>query len=165
MNRKLSFALAIALSAFCLQVTLAADSGPATPPAAAQADSSLDKARQYIAARQWDAALSELKRVDARRNADWNNLMGYTLRKSSTPDLTASERYYDAALRIDPHHRNALEYSGELYLMKGDLARAQSRLSTLATECAARCEQYVDLRAAIDRYLANGNKYTPKGEW
>lgn len=165
MNSKPSFALAIALSAFCLQVTLAADMAPTTPTAAARKDASLDKARQYIDARQWDAALKELKRVDDRGNADWNNLMGYTLRKGGTPDLAASERYYDAALKIDPRHRNTLAYSGELYLMKGDLAKAQTRLSTLATECSAKCEQYDELRAAIDRYQANGNRYVAKGNW
>ncbi|MFX1678589.1 tetratricopeptide repeat protein [Mitsuaria sp. CC2] len=166
MNTKTSFALAIALSAFCMQLTMAADMAPAAPTAAAaRKDTSLDKARQYIDARQWDAALKELKRVDERASADWNNLMGYTLRKSSTPDLAASERYYDAALKIDPRHRNALEYSGELYLMKGDLPKAQARLATLAAECSAKCEQYDELRAAIDRYQANGNKYVVKANW
>lgn len=165
MNSKTSFALAVALSAFCMQLTMAADMAPAAPVAAARKDTSLDKARQAIEARQWDAALKELKRVDDRGSADWNNLMGYTLRKGSTPDLAASERYYDAALKIDPRHRNTLAYSGELYLMKGDLAKAQARLSTLATECSAKCEQYDELRAAVDRYQANGNKYVAKGNW
>jgi hypothetical protein len=164
MNSKASFALAIALSAFCMQLTMAADLAPAAPTAARK-DTSLDKARQYIDARQWDAALKELKRVDDRASADWNNLMGYTLRKGRTPDLAASERYYDFALKIDPHHRNTLEYSGELYLMKGELPKAQARLATLSTECSAKCEQYDELRAAIDRYQANGNKYVAKGSW
>jgi len=104
-----------------------------------------------------------LKRVDDRGSADWNNLMGYTLRKSANPDLTASERYYDTALRIDPHHRNALEYSGELYLMKGDLTKAQERLALLAAECRMGCEQLADLKESISRFQANGNKYVAKG--
>ncbi|MCX2865571.1 tetratricopeptide repeat protein [Paucibacter sp. PLA-PC-4] len=160
MSRKFTAALGIALTAFTMQLTMAADMGTQTV-----AKDKLDSARQYIQARQWDAALRELKQVEDRTSADWNNLMGYTLRKSTTPDLVASERYYDAALRIDPRHRNALEYSGELYLMKGDLPRAQSRLATLATECASKCEQYTELLEAINRYQANGNKYLPKGNW
>ena len=115
-------------------------------------------ARALIAAKQWSAALDDLKRVNDTTSADWNNLMGYTLRKSRTPDLAASEKHYDEALRINPHHRNSLGYSGELYLMKGDLDKAQARLATLATECAASCEQYADLKAAIERYKAAGNK-------
>jgi Flp pilus assembly protein TadD len=160
MNTKTSFALAIALSAFCMQLTMAADMAPAAPTAAAaRKDTSLDKARQYIDARQWDAALKELKRVDERASADWNNLMGYTLRKSSTPDLAASERYYDAALKIDPRHRNALEYSGELYLMKGELPKAEQRLAALGVACNKSCSEFSDLQRAIERYKANGQKY------
>ncbi len=123
----------------------------------------LANARTMIESRQWAAALSELKRVDARDSADWNNLMGYTLRKSANPDLAVSERHYDAALRIDPHHRNALEYSGELYLMKGDLAKAQARLTALASECKAGCTQLSELKDAIARYQQNGNNYVAKG--
>ena len=85
--------------------------------------------------------------------------------RAAAPDLAASERYYDAALRIDPHHRNTLEYSGELYLMKGDLAKAQSRLASLQAECGTSCSQYGDLKAAIDRYQSNGNKYVASGSW
>lgn len=154
-------AAALAAALF-LQPARAADTmAPAAAPTAA-ADA-LAAARTLIEARQWAAALSELKRVDARDSADWHNLMGYTLRKSSQPDLAASERHYDAALRIDPHHRNALEYSGELYLMKGDLARAQARLAALAGECKASCAQHSELKEAIARYLQNGNQYVAKG--
>jgi len=58
------------------------------------------------------------------RSADWHNLRGYVLRKSSTRDLGASERHDDEALCIDPHQRNAFECSGELYLMKRELDKA-----------------------------------------
>ncbi len=116
-----------------------------------------------IDARQWGAAIAELKRVNDPSSADWNNLMGYTLRKGATPDLAASEKYYDAALRIDPHHRNTLEYSGELYLMKGELAKAQSRLASLQAECGTNCSQYGELRTAIERFVSNGNKYVSNG--
>ncbi|WP_238139703.1 tetratricopeptide repeat protein [Roseateles aquatilis] len=163
MKSRTTLALALALGAFSMQL-MAADIAPPAPTPAAAKDP-LAAARKSIDARQWDAALKELRRVDDRGSADWNNLMGYTLRKSSTPDLAASERYYDAALRIDPHHRNALEYSGELYLMKGELPKAQARLAALASECSSRCEQHQELQAAIDRYVANGNKYVPSGKW
>ncbi|MDG0854329.1 tetratricopeptide repeat protein [Roseateles puraquae] len=156
-------ATALVLPLIC-QTARAADMSPpiaATGPATAL--NRLATARSLIESRQWAAALAELKRVDDRGSADWNNLMGYTLRKSANPDLTASERYYDTALRIDPHHRNALEYSGELYLMKGDLTKAQERLALLAAECRMGCEQLADLKESISRFQANGNKYVAKG--
>ena len=162
----MKFALILALSAasFATQLAQAADTPePPAPRAAAPTADKLATARKLIEARQWAAAIDELKRVDDRSSADWNNLMGYTLRKGAAPDLAASERYYDAALRIDPHHRNTLEYSGELYLMKGDLAKAQQRLASLASECASSCSQYADLKGAIDRYQANGNKFVAAG--
>ncbi|WP_431102884.1 tetratricopeptide repeat protein [Roseateles noduli] len=143
----------------------AADMSPPPSAAPAPAANTLTIARQLIQSRQWEAARDELKRVDDRRSADWNNLMGYVSRKAGNPDLAASERYYDEALRIDPHHRNALEYSGELYLMKGDLPKAQARLASLATECKSSCEQHTELKEAIARYQANGNKYVAKGGW
>jgi len=156
-------ALTLCAAALLAQPVLAADMmAPGAAPAPAAADP-LAAARALIDSRQWAAALAELKRVDARDNADWNNLMGYTLRKSASPDLAASERHYDAALRIDPHHRNALEYSGELYLMKGDLPKAQARLAALAGECKAGCAQLSELKDAIARYQDNGNKYVAKG--
>ena len=161
---KLAHILVLSAVSFTLQVAYSADTPePAAPHAAAPAADKLAPARKLIEARQWGAAITELKRVNDPASADWNNLMGYTLRKGTTPDLAASEKYYDAALRIDPHHRNTLEYSGELYLMKGDLAKAQSRLASLKSECGTSCSQYGDLKTAIDRYVANGNKYVSNG--
>ena len=161
---KLAHILVLSAVSFTLQVAYSADTPePAAPHAAAPAADKLAPARKLIEARQWGAAITELKRVNDPASADWNNLMGYTLRKGTTPDLAASEKYYDAALRIDPHHRNTLEYSGELYLMKGDLAKAQSRLEALRAECGTSCSQYGDLKTAIDHYVANGNKYVSNG--
>ena len=171
MQARLSLAIPTALllaATLAPSLAQASDSPPAPAPAstAAPARAAADKlgrARTLIAARQWSAALEELRRVDDTGSADWNNLMGLTLRKGKTPDLAGSEKYYDAALRIDPHHRNTLEYSGELYLMKGELPKAQARLAALSTECGASCDQYGQLKAAIERYKAAGDKYVSTG--
>ena len=163
MTARHSFALALAAAALAPSFAFASDDAPAAPPAHAAAADKLGQARALIASRQWGPALDELRRVNDTGSADWNNLMGFVLRKGRTPDLAASEKYYDAALRIDPHHRNTLEYSGELYLMKGDLAKAQSRLAALSTECGPSCEQYRELKSAIDRYKAAGNKVVSTG--
>jgi tetratricopeptide (TPR) repeat protein len=152
-----------ALLATSAQWAVAADTAP-PPPAGAKAASAdkLGAARALIASKQWTAALEELRRVNDTGSADWNNLMGYSLRKGKTPDLAAAQRHYDEALRIDPHHRNALEYSGELYLMKNELGKAEARLASLAAECgAASCEQHADLKGAIERYKSAGNKFVP----
>jgi len=161
-HRTLALAATAALLALGSALAHAADTPAEAPPARGTADK-LAQARTLIAARNWSGALEELRRVDDAGSADWNNLMGFTLRKGRTPDLAASEKYYDAALRIDPHHRNTLEYSGELYLMKGDLQKAQARLASLQAECGGPCEQATQLKTAIADYQAHGNKYQSNG--
>jgi len=134
------------------QASYAADTPSAAPD-------KLSQARSLIKDKRWADAIAELKTVNDTGSADWNSLMGYTLRKSKTPDLDGSERFYNEALRINPTHRGALEYSGELYLMKGDLATAEKRLAALDKACTFGCDEYTDLKKAIERYKAAGNKY------
>ncbi len=119
----------------------------------------LGAARAHIKAARWADAVAELKKINDTRNADWNNLMGVAHRKLVPPDLAAAERHYDAALKLAPAHRGALEYSGELYLMKGELPRAEQRLAELVRVCAGPCEEHTDLKRSIERFKANGNKH------
>jgi opacity protein-like surface antigen len=127
-----------------------------TPPSPQPAPDKLSAVREQIAAKNWSGAIDELKRINDTGDADWNNLMGYSLRKSATPDFAGAEKFYNEALRIDPKHRGALEYSGELYLQTGNLARAEERLATLDRVCFFGCEEYSDLKKAIAQYKANG---------
>ncbi len=149
--------LSAAVLAFAApHAVLAADT---SEPATAAAPDKLSEARVLIKARKWSEAVTELKRVNDPASADWNNLMGFSIRRGSSPDLDASERYYNEALRINPGHRGALEYSGQLYLMKGDLASAEKRLAVLDKACTFGCDEYTDLKKAIERFKAAGNKY------
>ena len=122
------------------------------------ANDKLTPARTQIAAKNFPAAINELKRINDTGSADWNNLMGFSLRKAATTDYAAAEKFYDEALRIDPKHRGALEYSGELYLIIGNLPKAEERLATLDKVCKLPCEEFTDLKKAVARYKANGNK-------
>ena len=119
----------------------------------------LGTARALIVEKKWSVAIDELRKVNDSGNADWNNLMGYSLRKGPTPDYPGAERFYNEALRLDPKHRGALEYSGELYLMTGDLPKAEQRLAALDKVCTFSCSEYADLKKAVASYKANGNKY------
>ena len=157
MNLNLHRLIAAVVCALAVNAGFAADMTPASPSAAA-APEKLAVARGLVAEKKWAAAIEELKRVNDSGNADWNNLMGYSHRKARTPDLAAAERYYGAALQIDPKHRGALEYSGELFLQLGDLARAEQRLAALDKACFLPCEEFTELKNAIARFKANGNK-------
>lgn len=130
-----------------------------TSPSPSAAPDKLAAARDLIQQDKWVAAIEELKRVDDRSSADWNNLMGYSHRKAKVPDYAAAERYYNEALRIDPKHKGALEYSGELYLMLNQLPQAEARLAALDKVCMLPCAEYTDLKSAIARYKAHGNSY------
>jgi hypothetical protein len=137
----------------------AADTTPAAPDR-------LSPARERIAQKDWPGAVAALKQVEDARSADWNNLMGYSLRKSPNPDLAAAERFYDAALQIDPKHRGALEYSGELFLMTNRLALAEQRLAALDKACLLPCDEFTQLKQAVARYKANGNRWVASaGGW
>ena len=152
-------ALIVALSgAAALAPAAAADS----PSPTATASDKLATARALIADGKWAAAIEELKKVNDSGSADWNNLMGYSHRKAKSPDFATAERHYTEALRIDAKHRGALEYSGELYLMLGDLAKAEQRLAALDKACLFSCDEYKDLKAAVAAFKANGNKYVAK---
>ena len=115
--------------------------------------------RAHIEARQWAAAVAELHRVSEPASADWNNLMGYSLRMQPLADHAAAARFYEEALRIDPKHRGALEYAGELDLITGNLPKAEERLAALDKACRFSCGEYRDLKRAIERYKAAGNRY------
>jgi Flp pilus assembly protein TadD len=139
--------------AFLPGTVRAADMTEPAPAAEAQPDP-LAMARAHIEGRRWPAAIGALRQVNATGDPDWNNLMGYALRKQTPPDLDGAQRHYDAALKINPRHRGALEYAGELALMKGNLATAEAHLATLGRLCRSPCEALDDLRRAVDAYKA-----------
>ncbi len=150
-------ALVLAASlAVALHTAWAADTTPVERPAPRAPANPLAAAQDLIKAQKWGAAIAELRRADLSSNADWNNLMGYAQRKQAPPDLAAAQRFYDAALRINPQHQGALEYAGELALMKGDLVTAEKHLATLTTLCSSPCEPLDDLKKAVARYKATG---------
>jgi Flp pilus assembly protein TadD len=124
-----------------------------------KAPDKLTSARALIAQKNWAGAIDELKKVNDPASADWNNLMGYSLRKADAANIPEAEKFYTEALRIDPKHRGALEYSGELYLITGNLPMAEQRLAALDKACFMPCEEHTDLKRAVARYKANGNKY------
>ena len=112
----------------------------------------LTEARASIKAEKYNQAIQQLQAANETSSADWNNLMGYSLRKKQPPDLVGAEKYYQAALKIDPDHRGALEYYGKLKLINNDLPGAEALLARLDKACTFGCEEYSDLKGAIQKY-------------
>jgi Flp pilus assembly protein TadD len=109
-------------------------------------------ARASIKAEKYDQAIKQLQDANESSSAEWNNLLGYSLRKKQPPDLVGAEKHYQAALKIDPKHRGALEYYGELKLINNDLPGAEALLARLNKACFFGCEEYSDLKASIQKY-------------
>lgn len=112
----------------------------------------LIQSRESIKAEKYDQAIQQLQAANETSSADWNNLLGYSLRKKQPPDLVGAEKYYQAALKIDPDHRGALEYYGKLKLINNDLPGAEALLARLDKVCLFGCEEYSDLKEAIQKY-------------
>ena len=138
----LSAMLSLSTAAMSADMTPA---GPTTPSWQAQT-------RQFIEAKNFDQAVSVLLQADDKQSADWHNLMGYSLRKKTPPNLVEAEKHYQSALLKEPKHRGALEYYGELLLLKNDLAGAETMLSRLDKACTFGCEEYRDLKKSIAQF-------------
>lgn len=117
----------------------------------------LEQVRERIEAGEYRAALEQLETLRAEQPEDAGiyNLLGYSHRKLG--DFDEAERYYQRALSIDPEHRGANEYLGELYLQTDRPELARERLEVLDDACFFGCEEYDELEAAIREYEANSD--------
>jgi Flp pilus assembly protein TadD len=112
------------------------------------------EARRHNRAGEHAAALAKLEAaaLSSPDNADLENECGFALRKLGRFDEALA--HYDRALRLDPDHRGAHEYLGELHLQRGDVALARALLSGLDRLCPAGCEERDELDAAIRAHEA-----------
>jgi Flp pilus assembly protein TadD len=147
---KLIFSLMLAVSFLSMQGRAFADL-----PEPKKAESpNVTAARQAIEAKDFKSAVGHLtKAVQENPNdADAQNMLGYSYRKLGTFDK--SMEHYQKALKIDSNHRSAHEYLGELYLDMNQLGNAEKQLAALKKACPffGKCEEYDDLKEAIEKY-------------
>ena len=116
---------------------------------AAQKPTGYNKAVALIAAEKYQEAILPLQSAEkmAQNDADIQNLLGFAHRK--TGKLDAAGGYYQRALEINPKHKGALQYQGELFLVRGDRDAAQANLAKLDKICWLGCSEYDDLKKAI----------------
>jgi cytochrome c-type biogenesis protein CcmH/NrfG len=103
-------------------------------------------------AQDWPQVLTRMHAVVQREpnNADAWNELGHAARR--TGDLPAAFAHYEKALQINPRHRGAHEYVGEAYLVAGNVAKAEEHLKALDKLCLLPCEEYTELKEAIQRW-------------
>ena len=111
--------------------------------------SQLNEAVALIATEKHQEAIMPLQSAEksAQNDADIQNLLGFVHRKTGKLDVASS--YYQRALEINPKHKGALEYQGELFLMLGDKDAAEANLAKLDKICWLGCSEYDDLKKAV----------------
>jgi Flp pilus assembly protein TadD len=125
-------------------------------PAAAKTDPDYATGKKAIDVKDWPRAITALNAAAQRdgNNADIQNLLGYAQRNSGNLDVAL--KHYDKALALNPKHRGAREYLGELYLMQNNLAKAEEQRAALDKLCFLPCEELTELREKIDDYKKKG---------
>jgi tetratricopeptide (TPR) repeat protein len=113
-------------------------------------DRAMRDSRDAVKKQQWERAVALLQPyLQAQpQDADGHNLLAFSLRKLGRHG--ESETAYDRALAIDPNHLGAHEYRGELMLLLGRREQALVHLQALERLCGLQCEEYLELRRALD---------------
>ena len=113
-------------------------------------------ARKAIDAKDYKGAVGYLTKAvqELPNDADAHSMLGYAYRKTNVFDK--SMEHYQRALKLDSNHRWAHEYLGELYLDMNQPDNAEKQLAALKKACPflGKCEEYDDLKKAIDSYKA-----------
>jgi tetratricopeptide (TPR) repeat protein len=151
-RNKLTWVLALILVSASTAMA-AGSSSTSRPPAASPAQpTSYDLGVKAVQAGDYARALTLLQKVVQTdpRNADAWNYIGFSHRNLKQFDQSLAA--YQKALDINPDHRGANEYLGELYLQTGDLTKAQGRLDKLGALCSSGCKELDDLKRAVKAY-------------
>jgi Flp pilus assembly protein TadD len=151
---KLTVSIIALVAGLALGPALHAAGSDSAPPDARPADPDYDSGKKALEAQNWKVAVDSFGKVASRdpRDADAQNYLGFAWRKAGNLDMAF--KHYNEALRIDPGHRGAHEYIGEAYLMVNNLPKAEEHLARLDKLCLFSCEEYRDLKKAIEAYKA-----------
>jgi len=105
---------------------------------------------QLINAGEFEVAIVALRELAAKIGPvpDVLNYLGYAHRRLGRFDESLA--YYRQALALDPMHRGANEYLGELFVELGEIDSAEERLAVLDRACPFGCAEYEDLKRRIE---------------
>jgi Flp pilus assembly protein TadD len=119
---------------------------PSKPSATAP---DLTAVRAKIKAKEFKPAIADLTALadSGVNHPDIYSLLGFSYRKSG--DRTNGALFYRKALDLDPWHKGALEYQGEMFVEAGDLPKAKANLAKLVQLCPSGCEEREDLAKDI----------------
>ncbi len=106
-------------------------------------------AEKLINKKQYSDAIVKLNDalVTDSKNADIYNYLGFSHRKLGKMEQAAV--YYNKALEINPKHKGALEYQGEMYLTLNEINKAEENLKKLDKICFLGCSEFDKLKKSI----------------
>lgn len=106
---------------------------------------------ELIHSERFEDAIDSLRRLASAigPHPDVLNYLGYAYRRLERYEQ--AETYYEQALTIDPLHRGANEYLGEMYVELGRLDEARARLAVLDEACPFACAEYEDLERVLEQ--------------
>jgi Flp pilus assembly protein TadD len=154
MSRILKFLTPLALTLALASGSALAMGSSDDSAAKKNVDPNYAAAKQLVEDGKYAEAIPLLEKAVASdgKNADAFNYLGYSNRQLGNND--AALTHYKTALELEPRHRGANEYMGELYLTLGDLQKAEERLKVLDDACFFGCDEYTELKNAIAEYKA-----------
>lgn len=134
-------------------------------PAAEDAAEKYKDAVAAVEKKDYRGAISLLKDVIEQdsRNADALNYLGFSYRKLG--DFNQALSFYKRALDVSPDHKGANEYIGQAYLGLNQPALADSHLARLERICGKECNEYRELKTAIDSFKATGKLPQSSANW
>ena len=140
---------------FSSNTVLAAGKPETNDDSATQTSSLFKQAVAKVNRGEYSKALVDLEKIvrDEPRNADAQNYIGFCYRKSG--QLKDAQAAYNRVFAINPEHRGALEYEGELFLKLGDLQSAKRNLEKLIKICGKECKESSELQRAISGFMAS----------
>ncbi len=97
---------------------------------------------------EYEWALEVLAAASNQNDPKVLNYTGYSHRKAGRLEIGIT--YYQKALKINPDFVLAREYLGEGYVAAGRIDLAQVQLAEIAKRCGQTCEEFKDLKLAID---------------
>ena len=143
------------ISSTSFAASTSSDDSETSISASEQVTKLYDKAYELVYYKKFDKSIKLLEKIAKRKDlgekkADVYNLLGFSYRKHSEPNLDNAFEAYRIALEANPEHLGAHEYLGELYITLGNMNKANEMLLKLETIAGTNSMEYRKLKTAID---------------
>ena len=108
-------------------------------------------ALKLIKNKSFKLAIENLNKAEknSKIDPDIYNYLGFSYRKMGNMKLASFN--YEKALNIDPKHKGALEYQGEMFITLGQLDKAKANLKKLNSICFLGCSEETTLKKSIEK--------------